>query len=573
MILPPRIGSGVVQFPARVQILKEETSPLSNSNNSSDDDRDHSLNCIQEDEDDDGEGGEETRGIVGGESLSQQLDLRGLSQELTGVSQETLVWADAQMSSQGGGTIVPSVTPAGSATHSQEDSIPPLPPAMFDANAVQPTSAPSFFNDSQASTKGLECLLQAADQVSAEEGIAASKRRLEQHSTAEQAAANSARRKRRGIKQENSGDGGPRKKVKTETGKGTKPVASKKKSTKETGASAAAAATRKDEPLLSSLRSSKRKIHGEEEDAPGPLDKKKKAKANITTGATGPSSTHQKPDNDLAQEAADLAARVIHEEHLGKQLLLSMVMERQPTRTPPETLPKAGHEMPSSFVWSHYPPLEKVLRAHMEEYYHLSLQKRQSAAQQAFNNELVQVVRKVARDDWGWTIPSLDDKALRDRIRCYYKTHIQNAKKRLATMLKNPRKVANARHLVHHLHLIKQTLEHPKPAPAKKNKKKASSSSSSSKKKKPSRTTTNEDDDDDDGEDEDASSCCSSDSSSPKSGTEAFSPSSAKKQKHGGSMPNPEKRANTAKPTNEDEFHNNDEDAHDEEGPRMTVVL
>lgn len=109
------------------------------------------------------------------------------------------------------------------------------------------------------------------------------------------------------------------------------------------------------------------------------------------------------------------------------------------------------------------------------------MQKRQSAAQQAFNNELVQVVRTIARNDWGWTIPTLDDEALRDRIRCYEKTHIQNAKKRLATMLKNPRKVAHARYLVHHLHLIKQTLQNPKPAPVPRNKSTKTKPSSSPK--------------------------------------------------------------------------------------------
>ncbi|KAL7519596.1 hypothetical protein ACHAWX_006293 [Stephanocyclus meneghinianus] len=132
-----------------------------------------------------------------------------------------------------------------------------------------------------------------------------------------------------------------------------------------------------------------------------------------------------------------------------------------------------------NFTWSHYPILENVLRDNMEQYYNMSWSCAQSKQQQEFNNRLVRIIYHTAATNGyvfdpdvysGGNIPltqrgkkkkeidcpiqdenesftPLPDgfhwKKLRDRIRCYYKTHVQNSKKRLATMLKNPTKPRN----------------------------------------------------------------------------------------------------------------------------------
>lgn len=165
-------------------------------------------------------------------------------------------------------------------------------------------------------------------------------------------------------------------------------------------------------------------------------------------------------ENNLAMRSADLAAKVLENPALAKSLLLRMALERKPPSRlmmPPKL--ERGGTIPENFVWAHFPVLESILKDCMADYYDLSLRHCQSQEQQNFNNRLVILIQDEAkRQGWEWH-SKFSHKILRDRVRCYYKTHIQNAKKRLKTMLRNPTKRANAKHLRHHWDLLQVTVD------------------------------------------------------------------------------------------------------------------
>lgn len=67
----------------------------------------------------------------------------------------------------------------------------------------------------------------------------------------------------------------------------------------------------------------------------------------------------------------------------------------------------------------------------MEEYYEILIAKHQTREQVQFNQQLVESV-KIQAEVNGWVFDPkvFDDKKIRDRIRCFFKTQIQNASKR-----------------------------------------------------------------------------------------------------------------------------------------------
>jgi hypothetical protein len=120
-----------------------------------------------------------------------------------------------------------------------------------------------------------------------------------------------------------------------------------------------------------------------------------------------------------------------------------MHQQYQQNQIPPLPKRDVSRVITEGFFWREYPACEQVLYNHMHRYYEISAIQKNYKVQQFFNNVLVEEVRKAAFDS-GFTVdPDFCDKKLRDRIRCFYKTHLQNAKKRLATLQKHADSIEN----------------------------------------------------------------------------------------------------------------------------------
>lgn len=82
------------------------------------------------------------------------------------------------------------------------------------------------------------------------------------------------------------------------------------------------------------------------------------------------------------------------------------------------------------FSWKHYPELERFLIANRDDYLEHS-SKNYTAEQKQYNNWLTERLLQVAEQhNYVFDPDDFNFVAIRDRIRCYYKSYVQTARKR-----------------------------------------------------------------------------------------------------------------------------------------------
>lgn len=82
------------------------------------------------------------------------------------------------------------------------------------------------------------------------------------------------------------------------------------------------------------------------------------------------------------------------------------------------------------FSWKHYPELERFLIANRDDYLEHS-SKNYTAEQKQYNNWLTERLLEVAdQHSYAFDPEDFNFVAIRDRIRCYYKSYVQTARKR-----------------------------------------------------------------------------------------------------------------------------------------------
>jgi hypothetical protein len=81
------------------------------------------------------------------------------------------------------------------------------------------------------------------------------------------------------------------------------------------------------------------------------------------------------------------------------------------------------------FSWRSFPELERYLIDHRQQYLQYSSQLNYTTEQKRYNNHLTQGLLDLAKTE-GYLFEDFSFAAVRDRIRCYYKSYVQAVKKK-----------------------------------------------------------------------------------------------------------------------------------------------
>lgn len=150
--------------------------------------------------------------------------------------------------------------------------------------------------------------------------------------------------------------------------------------------------------------------------------------------------------------------------------------EETPPRYPPPTYspytyvqqPKLEEKtiLRKKFSWKHYKELESFLIANRDEYLRHSAMN-YTAEQKQYNNWLTERVLEVAKQyNYVFDPDEFNFVAIRDRIRCYYKSYVQTARKRGVPILPVTSRKAATEHQESHEEEHQHQQEQAQPAEA-----------------------------------------------------------------------------------------------------------
>jgi len=132
-------------------------------------------------------------------------------------------------------------------------------------------------------------------------------------------------------------------------------------------------------------------------------------------------STRLDSPDSLAAPCLTSAPTVLVTQKHGKRKYESFVGLKTKRGTVRATLRK-------KFSWKLYPELEEYLISNQDEYFEYS-SKNYTAEQRKYNNNLTRGLLDLAAEE-GYVFEEFTFSMVRDRIRCYYKSHSQSAKKK-----------------------------------------------------------------------------------------------------------------------------------------------